>query len=105
MCGKTVNLEEHHIFGGTGRRDLSDLYDLKVDLCARCHREGPDAAHRSAETMQLLHEYGQRKAMHDFGWTAEEFAKRFWKNYVDAEGTRVLQEERVEAPADPGAEP
>ena len=82
LCGRTTGLERHHVFGAA-HRDLSDRLGLVVDLCAWCHREGPDAAHRSAETMQLLHEYGQRKAMHDFGWTVEEFQARFGKNYLD----------------------
>ena len=67
---------------GAANRDKSEQYGLKVWLCARHHCEGPDAAHRSAETMQLLHEYGQQKAMHEQGWTAEEFRSVFGKNYL-----------------------
>ena len=81
LCGATRDLERHHIFGAANR-DLSESYDLVVDLCPWCHREGPEAAHRSAETMQLLHEYGQRLAMHRQGWTAEDFRKIFGKNYL-----------------------
>ena len=57
--------------------------------------------------MQMLHEYGQRAAMEAFGWSAEEFVTVFGKNYLDAdtEGTRILQEERVEALENTGTEP
>ena len=81
MCGAVDAIERHHIFGAANR-DLSERYDLVVDLCPRCHREGPEAAHRSAETMQLLHEYGQRLAMHRYGWSVEEFREIFGKNYL-----------------------
>ena len=81
LCGATRDLERHHVFGAA-HRNLSEEYGLVVDLCPRCHREGPEAAHRSAETMQLLHEYGQRLAMYRQGWTAEEFRRIFGKNYL-----------------------
>ena len=81
LCGATQRIERHHLFGAA-HRDLSEELGLVVDLCAWCHREGPDAAHRSAETMQLLHEYGQRMAMREQGWTADEFRIVFGKNYL-----------------------
>ena len=81
LCGATYGLERHHLFGAANRYK-SDALGLVVDLCAWCHREGPDAAHRSTETMQLLHEYGQQKAMREQGWTAEEFCVAFGKNYL-----------------------
>ena len=79
-------LEQHHqhIFGGA-RRKLSDKYGLCVTLCEECHRLGKHAVHQSAETMQYLHEYGQRKAMEENGWTIEQFREVFGKNYIDTE--------------------
>lgn len=32
--------------------------------------------------MQYLHEYGQRKAMQENGWTVEQFREVFGKNYL-----------------------
>ena len=81
LCGRSGPLECHHIFGGS-RRDLSEQYGLTVPLCALCHREGPDAVHHSAETMQILHEYGQRLAMFRYGWSVEEFREIFGKKYL-----------------------
>lgn len=77
-------LEVHHIFGGA-RRKLSDKYGLCVTLCEECHRTASHAVHQSAETMQYLHEYGQRKAMKENGWTVEQFREVFGKNYIDTE--------------------
>lgn len=77
-------LETHHIFGGA-RRKLSDRYGLTVTLCADCHRLADHAVHRSAETMQYLHEYGQRNAMSENGWTVDDFRQIFGKNYITEE--------------------
>lgn len=77
-------LEVHHIFGGA-RRKLSTKYGLTVTLCEECHRTAEWAVHQSAETMQYLHEYGQRKAMAENGWTKEEFMEVFGKNYIEEE--------------------
>jgi hypothetical protein len=32
--------------------------------------------------MQRLHEYGQKKAMEEQGWTEDEFRQHFGKNYL-----------------------
>lgn len=77
-------LETHHIFGA-GNRKLSDKYGLTVTLCEECHRTAKHAVHQSAATMQYLHEYGQRKAMRENGWTVQDFIEVFGKNYIDTE--------------------
>ena len=85
LCGRNGNgdrLERHHIFGGA-RRQLSEKYGLVVPLCGeRCHRNGAYSAHKNAEVADYLHRYGQRKAMQENGWTAEQFAEIFGKNYL-----------------------
>lgn len=85
LCGRNGNgdrLERHHIFGGA-RRQLSEKYGLTVYLCGdRCHRNGEYSAHRNAQVADYLHRYGQRKAMQENGWTAEQFAEIFGKNYL-----------------------
>lgn len=85
LCGANGGadpLDRHHIFGGA-LRGKSERYGLVVDLChSRCHIFGPHAVHRNKETMQLLHRYGQRKAMAENGWTVEEFRREFYKNYL-----------------------
>ena len=85
LCGRNGQgdrLEHHHIFGGSSRKK-SEKYGLVVLLCGeRCHRNGKDAVHKSKATMQKLHEYGQRKAMEDNGWTVEDFRFEFGKNYL-----------------------
>lgn len=86
LCGETHGygfnrLEEHHVFGGANRKN-SEKYGLKVYLCGdRCHRNGPDAPHRNAETMQKLHEDGQR-AFEEVHGSREDFMRIFGKNYL-----------------------
>lgn len=85
LCGRNGTddpLERHHIFGGALRKK-SEKYKLVVDLCgARCHRLGPEAVHQNAETMRLLHEYGQRKWMEEHHASIADFRQEFYKNYL-----------------------
>lgn len=85
LCGKNGRqdkLDRHHIFGGANRKK-SEKYGLVVLLCHHdCHIFGKYAAHNNAETMQMLHIYGQRKAMKENSWTIDEFRQVFGKNYI-----------------------
>lgn len=82
LCGRWGYAETHHIFGGANRRK-SDRHKLTVSLCVMCHREGKHAVHRNAETMQQLHEYGQKLWMQRTGGTVEDFRRLFGKNYLE----------------------
>lgn len=88
LCGRNGNadpLDRHHIFGGSNRKK-SEKYGLVVMLCHhRCHLYGKAAVHRSQETAQILHKYGQRMAMRDNDWTIDDFRLEFGKNYLDEE--------------------
>lgn len=85
LCGRNGaedSLDRHHIFGGPFR-DKSEKYGLVVDLCHNsCHIFGEYAVHNNAETAQIIHEYGQYKAMEDNGWDTERFIKEFGRNYI-----------------------
>ena len=85
LCGRNGTsdpLDRHHIFGASNR-NKSEKYGLTVFLChRRCHLYGKYAAHNNAETMHLLHQYGQRKVMEERGWTIEEFRKKFGRSYL-----------------------
>lgn len=86
LCGATGNrepLDKHHIFGGNPNRKKSEKYGLVVDLCHfKCHIFGKEAVHNNKANMQKLHEYGQRKAMEEQGWTVEDFIREFGKSYI-----------------------
>lgn len=38
LCNSNFRLEDHHIFGGTANRKISEKYGLKVWLCGYCHQ-------------------------------------------------------------------
>lgn len=83
LCGRTGNLDRHHIFGGPFRKK-SDRYGLTVDLCHdTCHIFGPDSVHQNREVMLEVKRYGQRKAMQENGWSKEDFIREFGKNYLE----------------------
>ena len=88
LCGKNGSsdpLDVHHIFGGKNRKK-SEKYGLTVDLCHReCHIFGKHAVHNDPNVMQRLHEYGQRKAMAEQGWSVEDFIREFGRNYLTEE--------------------
>ena len=88
LCGRNGtqdHLDVHHIFSGA-YRSKSERFGLTVLLChRRCHINGPSAAHRSPDTAQRLHEYGQRKAMREQNWTIDQFRQEFGRNYIDEE--------------------
>jgi len=88
LCGRNGAadpLDHHHIFGGPYRKK-SEKLGLVVLLCHhRCHIFGPEAVHNNADSMQRVHEYGQRKAMREQGWTVEQFIREFGRNYLDAD--------------------
>jgi len=81
LCGQFGFMNTHHIFGAYNR-PKSEKYGLTVTLCRNCHTEGRDSAHRSAETAQRLHEYGQQKWMSEQGKTRQDFIREFGKNYI-----------------------
>ena len=76
-----IALERHHIFGGPSRT-LSERYGLVVDLCHWCHNEPPHGAHFDKDTSLYLHQWGQRKAMVEQGWSTYDFIREFGKNYL-----------------------
>ena len=85
MCGRNGNgdsLEEHHIFFGQPNRDYSEKDGMKVLLCGcRCHREGPNAAHRNRNTDLRLKRIAQVEWQHRYGDT-DAFIRRYGRSYL-----------------------
>lgn len=82
LCGSNQWLEEHHVFGGIGRRKISEKYGLKVYLCHYCHNEPPKGVHHNSESRKALQQYAQTKAMARYGWSVDDFRNIFGKNYL-----------------------
>ena len=89
ICGRNASadfcgLEEHHVFEGRGRRNISEKYGLKVYICGnRCHRNGENSVHKNNEINRALKKVVQKRAMKHYGWTTEQFIEKIGKNYID----------------------
>lgn len=85
LCGGTANLEPldcHHCFAGSNRK-LSEKYGLKVYLHHnRCHIFGVNSVHQNAKIDRAVKEVAQKKAMEYYGWSKEDFIKKFGRNYL-----------------------
>lgn len=74
-----MNLQCHHIFGGTAKRKKSEQYGLKVWLCYE-HHLGKEGVHYNKKMMDYLHTIGQRKFEETH--TREQFRQEFGKSYL-----------------------
>lgn len=74
-------LDRHEVFGGANR-DKSKSLGLWVTLCHHTHHIfGPAAVHACRAADLALKREAQEKAMAHYGWTTEEFIRRFGRNY------------------------
>lgn len=85
LCGMNYNLEpldKHHIFGGA-MRNKSERYGLFVYLHhSKCHIFGEKSAHKNVEVGNRLKAYAQRVAMEKYGWTVDDFIRKFGRSYI-----------------------
>ena len=74
--------EEHHVFGGTANRKLSEKYGLKVKLCYPHHNmpNGPEAVHFNKRIRQILQEEGRKAFLRNH--TEEEFREIFGRSFA-----------------------
>lgn len=81
-CEAVRGLERHHIFYGTSNRQLSEEDGLTVMLCHLHHRGQLGVHHGNRQLDQDLKEIGQYIWMKHYGRTAEDFIRRYGKNYL-----------------------
>ena len=79
FCKSTINLEKHHIFGGTANRKISEKYGLTVYLCHE-HHTGDSGVHFDIAKMNYLHRIGQIIFEGKFGHDL--FMKEIGRNYL-----------------------
>lgn len=78
ICGRTVDLQTHHVMHGTANRKLADDDGLTVKLCARCHADLHDKGFYDKE----LQKEGMRKWIQFYGKTEDDFRQRYGKVIV-----------------------
>lgn len=76
-CDKYKDTARHEIFGGP-LRSKSKQYGLWVNVCPTCHAE----IYGSGQLQAEYHALAQHIAMQHYGWTVQDFRKRFYKNYL-----------------------
>lgn len=72
-------IERHHVFGGNGRRQVSEKYKMVAHICARCHR-GPEGVHNNRELDLRLKRRYQR--IFEETHSRKEFMSAFGRNYL-----------------------
>lgn len=72
--------EEHHVYFGRGRREISEAEGFKVYLCRAHHRDGPEAVHRDHGTCLLVQQDVQR--FYEKTHSRREFVALIGKNYL-----------------------
>lgn len=83
ICGRSnYKLDRHEVYGGA-LRTKSKNYGCWCLLCHEpCHLT---TIHQNAAERRKLKAVCQEIAMVEYGWSKEEFIRRFGRNYLDAE--------------------
>lgn len=80
ICKTVYGLHCHHIFFGTGNRQVSEKNGLKVWLCGRHHNLSKEGVHFNRELDIKLKQIAQKKFEETH--TREEFLKLVGRNYL-----------------------
>lgn len=75
--------EEHHVLFGSGLRKKSEEEGLKVNLCLKHHREGPEAVHNNQAIREELCRIVQNE--YEKTHTRSEWMEISKKNYLEEE--------------------
>ena len=81
ITGRTDNLHLHHIFGGTGKRKISDENGFTVWLTAEYHNMSDKGVHFNRELDLMLKRECQKKFEETH--SRLEFLKLIGRNYLD----------------------
>lgn len=82
ICRKEFDIHDHHIYFGTGKRQISEKHGFKVWLCQE-HHQGTYGVHGKCghELDMFLKEICQHK--YESTHTREQFMKLIGKNYLE----------------------
>lgn len=99
--GMDRKLDRHEPWGGRANRAKSKELGMWVLLCHfGCH-EGPGSVHDDAELARQFRKDAQRAAMLRYGWSREEFIRRFGKSELsEEEAEHIIPADACERPAE-----
>lgn len=80
VCGTTLGLHCHHIFGGNANRKKSEKYGMKIWLCGMHHNLSNAGIHFNKGLDLSVKKMAQHKFEETH--TREEFMKIFGRNYL-----------------------
>lgn len=80
-------VHDHHIFGGTANRRISEAEGMRCNLCLKHHEENSEAVHKNRFNNVLLKIIGQQAYEQTHPRT--DFIARFGKSYIDLEDRNV----------------
>jgi len=79
ICGTSCGLERHHVFYGSGLRQLSEKWGMVATLCHEHHR-GNHGVHLNHELdLELKQEFQRR---FESGYSREEFMSIFGRSWL-----------------------
>lgn len=80
LCGRRDRKLDRHEVWGASNRQKSKRDGLWVMLCHdECHLYG---VHQDREKREFLCRVGQTAAMKEYGWSTDDFIKRYGKNWL-----------------------
>lgn len=80
ICQTTENLHRHHVYGGNGRRKVSDENGFVVDLCAKHHNMSDYSVHFNKDLDLMIKKHFQ--ALYEKDHTREQFIELIGRNYL-----------------------
>jgi len=83
VCGRQRGLQKHHIYGGVGRREISERYGMVVWLCLE-HHTGQSGVHNDRNLDLYVKRLGQRNF--EKIYSRKKFVETFGRNYLGMEG-------------------
>lgn len=81
VCNTPYNLHRHHIYGGIGRRSLSEKYGCWIYLCAYHHNMSRFGIHTDKTLDRSIKALCQEAWEKKYGGTTEDFIRIFGKSY------------------------
>ena len=80
VCGDTVGLHLHHVYGGYANRKISDKLGFVVWLCGKHHNLSNDGVHFNKDLDLMIKKACQRE--YEKTHTRDEFMNYIGRNYL-----------------------
>lgn len=81
LCGNTL-VHKHHVYGGNGRRQVSDREGCWLYLCPFHHNMSNAGIHFDKELDHMVKQDCQKRWMKRNGKTVDDFIATFGRSYL-----------------------